>query len=94
MKKEYKKFIIIFGIEICFVSILNGFGVVIDSYTGNAIGVLLILAPILRLLYLLSRDSDIEEKYRYLSKIGFRFLVCCFKSGAIGEAITRGYIDL
>lgn len=94
MKKEYKKLIIIFGIELVFVSLLSDFGVVIHSYTGNAIGVLLILTPILRLLYLLSKDKDIEEKYRYLSKIGFGFFVCCYIAGLIGAAITRGYIDL
>lgn len=54
----------------------------------NAIGTILILAPILVLLYLQSKDDDIAMNYRILSKIGFGFLIFCYVAGGIGKAIA------
>lgn len=94
MKKEYKLLIRIFLVEFIGVLIMSELGISVHSWTGNAIGVLLLLGPILILLHLLSKDNNISENYRSLSKMAFWYLLICYLAGTVGKAYALGLIVL
>ena len=81
MKKKYKVALIIFGIEYLCISVLNKYNIKIDSVIGTILGLMLFFAPIVVLLFLLSKDKEIADKYRILAKISNVFIiVCCIAS--------------
>lgn len=80
MKKIYKITLLIFVIEcLC----INKFNIKIDSIIGTILGLALVSAPIIVLLYLLGRDEDIAYKYRVLAKILNIFIVVWCIAGVV-----------
>lgn len=94
MKKEYKILILIFIIEFICASVLSELGVSVHSWLGNTIGVLVGFGPLLILFHLLSKDNNVSEKKRMLSKIAFGFIIFCYLVGAVGKALELGLIRL
>ena len=71
MKIKYKIILVILIIEYLVLWYMNKMGMHLDSWIGNALGALVLLAPIFVLLYLIKRDEDISMKFRLLAKIIF-----------------------
>ena len=88
MKMKYKIILVILIIEYFVLWYMNKTGIHLDSWIGNALGALVLLAPIFVLLYLIMRDEDISMKFKFWAKIIFWFLLVCYIAGGIGKAIA------
>ena len=88
MKKKYKVILALFMVEYLCITLMDKLGIYVQTWIGNAIGSLLFSAPILLLLYFLSKDEDVSKKGRNMGKIGFWFMVLCYIAGGIGKAIA------
>lgn len=83
MKKRHKLLIGILLVEYSLIAVLNQLSIQINSKIGIMVGIVLLFAPILVLLYLLSRDFQISVKYRIMSRILFFFITICCLAGVI-----------
>ena len=83
MKKRYLELLSIFGAEILICATLSENNVKVESKILNAIGTLLVLAPLLILFYLLGNDERFSEGKRLCFKIVFWFLIVSYVLGAI-----------
>ena len=87
MKKRYLELLSIFGAEILICAILSANGVRVESEILNAIGTLLVLAPLLILFYLLGNDERFSEGKRLCFKIVFWFLIISYVLGAVATFV-------
>ena len=87
MKRKYKNLINIIVCEWIIVFILSELNIRVNSWTGNAVGILIFLFPLLMLLYLVKNDNEISAKNRMIVKIVFYFIIVCYMLGGIGEAV-------
>lgn len=85
MKKKYIFLLIIFALEIEIISILSKKNIQITSFIGKAIGTLVFILPILILLFLLSKDKDISDNKRLISKVILWFIIICYIIGGIAS---------
>lgn len=88
MKIQYKIILTVIILELFCFTYLNEMGIRFESWIGNALGALLLLAPIFALLYLIKRDEDVSKKFRIIAKILFWYLIVCYIAGGIGKAIA------
>ena len=102
MKKKYKILRIIILAELALLFPLGIISRVLELFfsiklqlpeIASAIVAPLFLAPIVYLLYLVSRDDNIVKGKRTLAVIGMWFLILCYIGGIIGMIFTK-YIDL
>ena len=87
MKKRYLELLSIFGAEILICAILSANGVRVESEILNAIGTLLVLAPLLIFFYLLGNDERFSEGKRLFFKIVFWFLIISYVLGAVATFV-------
>lgn len=88
MKKSYKIIGIILIVEFVVISYMKSCGIKAQGFWANAIGMLMVLLPILTLLKLLSKDMDIGETERNICNVGFYFWIVCYVIGAIAKFLS------
>lgn len=87
MKKEYKFLITVIIVEICCLAVLGEMRISVRSLAGKLAVIILLYGPVIKLLYMLSKDEGISLKKRRLSKAVLIFLTFCLISGGVGEII-------
>jgi len=78
MKNQYKILRIVLIVEWIVIIYLSEQGVKVESWIGNAIGLVVVFLPLQILLFLLSRDEKISNKKRIFSKIVFWYINICY----------------
>lgn len=91
MKKKYKILLYIWAVELFIASILNKNNFEVQSWIGNAIGVIIAFLPIQMLLFLLGKDEDRTPGERMLFKLVFWFINICYVLGAIASLVDTLY---
>ena len=87
MRKKYSILRCIIIIESVYLLILRSNGIKIQSWIGNAILALIYLLPILRLLFLQSKDSLKSPKVQLGCKIGFWVVIVSYILGLVATGI-------
>ena len=85
--QQKNKIYLILGIVISaffsFVSVMNHYGVRFQSRLANVIGTFIFSAPIVILLFVVSKDDRINLNLRFLAKVVAWFICVCCLVGAI-----------
>lgn len=87
MRKLYKILLCIILINLFVISVLNKQNIRIESWAGNAMGVLVFFLPIQTCLFLVGHDEKFSNRVRICVKIFFWFINICYLLGAVASLI-------
>ena len=78
--------------NIFLVKMLDNSNIMIQSWVGNAVGLLLFFLPLEILFFLIGRDINITEGKRLCAKFAFWFVIICYISGGIASILGFSFV--
>lgn len=86
MKKKnkiYLALVVVVSVFYSFVSVMNHYGIQLQSRIANILGIFIFSAPIIILLFVISRDDRINLNIRFVAKVVAWFICVCCLVGAV-----------